>query len=308
MRRKLLSSIFVVGILSLFLSASQVIAQEIDIVDLIKQSSTTAASESASTSSQAVEYQPQEEVSTEDELVVVPTRETKINQLADDYRVLLEQYREAEREYFIAKEQYLKLFTLASQETAVNQARQAMLLRIDVLITYISMLSEMLEDTTGIPLENKQPLLVELNILVDELSRHKVETENAVDKVAIDREADSFSVFFPDITAKSYQALAYIRYGRLMTAFDKMQVVYSALSSEIKQSQSSTRVKAEKERGLEEVKRNLEQLNSALAAAKIAVFGKFKPQKKEYLSIEQQLGPVFSLMRLTQSHLLELRN
>src|SRR3989344_4964763 len=113
---------------------------------------------------------------------------TAITDLQDQYLQHIQSYRNQEEVFLLAKAQYQKLGTLASQEEIVKEARQLLLIRADVYSVYVDILDEQLNQATGIPLEKKNSQRVNLSLLKDKIAIHKTTLQTKTDRFALDNE------------------------------------------------------------------------------------------------------------------------
>jgi hypothetical protein len=83
------------------------------------------------------------------DVTVIPQEidHNKLPALEMTYLTQLENYRRQEQSYLIAVNQYHQLNTLASQEVAVVETKKLLTMRADVLLTYIDILDERLNQT-----------------------------------------------------------------------------------------------------------------------------------------------------------------
>jgi len=173
------------------------------------------------------------------------------------YFFLLEQYRNQEQTYSIAKNQYLQLNTLASQELAVQETRTLIDMRADILLTYIDILTQLLSNTRGVPIENKNAQIISLSLLRERVLLHKTKNLNSLDRLTLDAESASFQTTYKQIEQNAYYTLSLIRIGEMQEAYDKMVVVRNAVESSIQNSELSSAKKGEKERGFQEIDRTI---------------------------------------------------
>ena len=226
----------------------------------------------------------------------------------NDYFRLLEQYRNQEQAFEVARAQYLQLNTLASQELAVKEARQLLSTRADIFLTYLQLIELNLEQTTGIPLENKKAQLVGLTLLQEQVKVHKNTVLNASDRINLDQESSNFKDMIKLIQQQSYYSISLIRLGKLQTSYDKLLVLRSAVESEMIERKLSAGALAEKQRGLDEIDRTIELTNQDMAILREAVFIKRQINSVGQLSsLSQSLSKPYSQIRQAMTFLQEIR-
>lgn len=233
----------------------------------------------------------------ESDPTVIPQQidENKIPNLQTTYFSQLENYRNAEQRYIVAKNQYLQLNTLASQELAVSETRQLLSLRCDIFSTYIDILDEMLNQGKGIPLENKNSERITLSLLKDKVKINKTAVEGALDRFAVDQESINFAPTFSEIESHTYYILSLIKLGNMQVAYDKLIITHDAIKEYVESQQLSTAVRAEKERGFEEIDRNMALIPTLFTPVKTKVY--LSPGSGDlgrYSSLSSDLNPVFA--------------
>lgn len=224
------------------------------------------------------------------------------------YFRLLDQYRQQEQNYFIAKSQFIQLNTLASQELAVKETKALIDIRADILITYLDMLTELLQRTTGVPLEYKNPQLVQLGLLKDKLLLHKNANLSHQDRLQIDQEAQEFTELYQQLQIEAYYTLGIIRIGRVQTAIDKLRVVRDAVFADVESRELSVTAQAEKTRGFQEIDRSLQDLESSFNPIRTATLNQEREGSlKSDTELSKSLEPTFTLINQTVRFLQEIR-
>lgn len=229
--------------------------------------------------------------------------------LQQKYFRLLEQYRQQEQAYFIAKNQFIQLNTLAAQELAVKETRTLIDIRADVLLTHLDILMLLLQRTTSVPLEYKNPQLVNLGLLKEKLQLHKNRNLATQDRLSLDAEASEFVGMQPEIEQEIYYTLTMIRVGRVQTAIDKLVTVRDAVKTEIESQNMSPSIQAEKTRGFDEIERTLTQVNVTFEPIRNS---SLRRENNNSLQAETELSksltPTFALINQTVKFLQEIRN
>lgn len=258
-------------------------------------------------SGQAVEeWQPFSIVQAQTNENPVPTDVLSAHQ--NKYFRLLDQYRQQEQNYFIAKSQFIQLNTLASQELAVKETKALIDIRADILITYLDMLTELLQRTTGVPLEYKNPQLVQLGLLRDKLLLHKNANLSHQDRLQIDQEAQQFTELYQQLQIEAYYTLGIIRIGRVQTAIDKLRVVRDAVFADVESRELSVTAQAEKTRGFQEIDRSLQELETSFNPIRTSTLNQEREGSlKSDTELSKSLEPTFTLINQTVRFLQEIR-
>lgn len=232
----------------------------------------------------------------------------EIARLQQDYFKLLEQYRSQEQSYEVARAQYLQLNTLASQELAVKETRQLLSTRADVFLTYLQIIALTLEQTKGIPLENKNAQLVNLTLLQEQVKIHKNTVLKVSDRINLDAESTNFVSIIEMIKSQAYYSLSLIRLGTMQSAYDKLLVVRDAVEQEVESRKLSVAIKAEKERGFQEIDRTIDAVLLELQPLQKSIFLEKSVKSVGQLStLSTSISSPYSKVRQATEFLREIR-
>jgi hypothetical protein len=200
--------------------------------------------------------------------VVTPTTGASTQQLDSlrtTYRTQLAAYRNDERAYTIAKEQYAQLQTLASLEEAVKATQKVMIARAALLETYFQMLKITLQNTPGIEVPMKNDHLEAIDFILDELHKHRLAVEKATDRTSVDAMQVEFTEIDDMVKQTAYRTLMMVSYGRAQTLYDKTLAVSRDFADQIDREEKNPLVLAEKRRGFAEIGRNLTDIKTDFA-------------------------------------------
>lgn len=224
------------------------------------------------------------------------------------YLSLLEQYRIQEQTYKIAREQYYQLNTLASQELVLREGKSLLTIRANVLLTYVQMIEWKLSQTRGIPLENKNSHLVTIGLLREQIQIHKSNIQASSDRLFFDDELRNFSQIYQTVQSQSYYALSLMKVGNMQSAYDKLLVVRDAVKADTDQRELSTSIRAEKQRGFDEIDRRLQRINTDMEPIKTDIYTGRRGFSVGHLSdLSKALSSPYSQMSQTRSLLQEIR-
>lgn len=190
--------------------------------------------------------------------------------LQENYKTQLSIYRTDQRAYELGKEQYLKLGTLTSLETAVKSTQKVMQSRTDVLMTYMKILSIMITQTPGIDVGEKEKLLKELTSVHDRLKLHQDVVKLAVDRIQLDRAVADFNSFSGQITQVTYKASAYRSYGKMQSVYDKTVTIRGEIIKHIEAEESNGLQLGEKRRALAEIDRQFQSASIQLNDVRVS--------------------------------------
>ncbi len=207
--------------------------------------------------------------------------EAEIAQARQDYNQSLEEYRNKERVYDIAYDQYVSLKTLATLEDLVVKTKSVSISRDQVLINYFELLKLNLFASEGVELSVKNHYL---NLIEDKIGSLKKHHERLQEKNSQSEVQESLEDFaeISDLEKISQQVLALLAISRLQRVYDlaiplKKDIdnfrdleELSALSALVRASEETDKTlsqaksnlkilweKAEKNNSLESIYRNL---------------------------------------------------
>lgn len=233
---------------------------------------------------------------------------TKLSNLQNIYFSLLEQYRAQEQKYIVAKNQYLQLNTLASQELAIKETRTLLSLRADALMVYIDILDEQLNQSKGIPLENKNPERINLSLIKEKVRVHKTKVESAQDRLTLDQESENFIPTFRELESHTYYTLSLIKVGYTQIAFDKLLSTRDAIKNYTDQQELSATKRSEKERGYEEIQRTIDSIDPVFSPIKNDIYtAPGNGSLAGYSQLSQRLNPVYAQINKVIQFLEEIR-
>jgi hypothetical protein len=207
----------------------------------------------------------------------------ELKSLRERYRTELSIYRTDERAYQIAKEQYAKLGTLVSLETAVRSTQKVMNSRILVLRTYLQMIRIALSGTPGIDITEKATTLKEVDAMMVRTQQHQEVLKAAVDRTNLTKAVDDFALFQSEYTSVVYKSLTYIAYGRVQTAYDKTNTVIGEVKANLEERERNGLSLGEKRRAMQEIERNF-----------VGTTEKMKTARQSFLPARNGKAPSFS--------------
>lgn len=229
-----------------------------------------------------------------------------IRQLKIQYRGELEEYRAAERAYLIAKDQYLKLNTLAALEDAVQKTQATMLLRDKVLRTYLRLLRLTLLSQPGVEIEAKKNAEQSLLVVLDKLETHQQMFDQVLDKPQLETIAIDYEILFAEIEDAAYQSLTLISIGELQTIHDKAISLKNDMEVEIATAGGVLK-STERKRSFDEIDRVLSKLKPEFDQMEATYQEKTSlGYDSIYNNIQRKLGSVHSSLSQILTYLGEL--
>lgn len=205
---------------------------------------------------------------------VVDRQFASLDEAQTEYLKLFEQYRLEEQEYSVARAQFMQLNTLASQEVALRATRNVLRTRAEILYLYTMMLEMQLNQTTGIPVENKSPELVSLNLLKEKILRHRTNVNNSPDRFFLDQESNSFIPTIQEIQQHSYFTQNLLKIGRSQTALDKIRFARTEIISTLQTPALSSFQRSQLDRASQEIDRSINEIDQGISKVKSDIFPK----------------------------------
>lgn len=194
-----------------------------------------------------IDAQVLEESVKNEEVVQRETLEKEINDLKEIYRGQLSDYRDAEKAFTIARDQYHQLQTLASINDATESSRKVFVLRDDVLMTYFQLLRTSIIAADGIEVSLKEVVVKRLEMQVLWLIDHKKRVEQMQDRTQFNALADEVIEKADVFTEISLQSTSILALGKLQDVYDRLVVVRKDISDVEAKSSTADRSRNSKE-------------------------------------------------------------
>jgi hypothetical protein len=238
-----------------------------------------------------------------EEVVARERLEGEIEELQTTYRGQLTEYRDADKEFGIAKDQYHKLQTLASINKVSEAARKVFALRDQVLITYLELQRSRIIASEGIELSLKELVVKRIEVEGRWLVDHKQRVEKMQDRSQFNSLADEFTEKSDDFEEASDQAAMILSLGDLQDVYDRLVLVRKDIFDIEAQSSSSDRTRSSKE-----TDRMITEVQAVLEKTWIDLGNNIKKDKASSFSSNKvkNLDPIYSGLNKTTSFLREL--
>jgi hypothetical protein len=237
---------------------------------------------------------------------VVPITQ-QLQTLRETYRNKLSEYRNNERDFTIAKEQFIKLQTLNSLEDAVRSTQKVMISRAEVLETYFGMVKLSLTNTQGLDQKVKGEQLVKIDLLLDTLKLHRVQVESSLDRKKIGQMVIKFAEIQPDIERITYESLSLIAFGEMQGVYNDTVGVKNEVKAYVDKNETNALRLAEKKRGIDEITTNLVTVKAQLDKINGQI-SETRTQKTQsfYSQVTEDLSAVYGGLSRAQSYLTEV--
>ncbi len=230
----------------------------------------------------------------------------ELDRLRNLYRLQIEAYRQSEREYIIAKDQYKNLQTLRLLEDAVAASQRVMADRNKVLITYLEITMVTLKSTEGVNLEFKNEAVASLEEQIEVLRTHGENIQKSQDREAVAAMVEEFDSIKPGIINSAYQGTSLVSIGRLQTVYDKAQIILADIQTTQKEEEVSELRKAALDRAYAETERKLDEVKELLQVINENYGKQENFSSASYSNLSSRLEPVYTGLSQTVAYLDEL--
>lgn len=230
--------------------------------------------------------------------------EEEIRKARQDYSQNLEEYRNQERFYTIAYDQYTSLKTLTSLEDLVIKTKAVALSRDQVLIKYLELLSLNLYASEGVELSVKNQYLQLLEENIDGLKKHSQALAAKNSQSEVQASLDDFKSF-TNLNKISEQILALLAISRLQRIYDLALPLKKDIDQFLGVAESSA---------LSALLRASEETDETLAQAHNNLNLLWEKSKKAnslesiYRNLTKELNPVYINLSQSLTYLEELIN
>jgi hypothetical protein len=237
-----------------------------------------------------------------DSAQTAPDNSAQIQTLLEQYFRNVEAYRSAEDRYLISRQQYYQLNTLAAQEDAILKAKEVLQARAQVLRTYYTYLRLVLINTKGIELAAKEETLEQLELEAENMRFYQ---ERVGSMTRRDEVATEFLVLNEQqqtLRALAFSSQALIKIGQLQVALDQAYATRSLVNEWLQQANITSASRAVKQRGMEEVDRQLQQADNNLDDVSLRWVNRTSESRFTESSYRQfQTEAEFTYLRLRQA-------
>lgn len=181
------------------------------------------------------------------------------------FRDQLEQYRQQEKNFLIAQDQYRKHETLDSIEQAVQATKRMLLSRDQLLHTYLTLLQLRLMAAEGVELSLKDLEIKKLESLREQLKAHHVVAGGQLDRPGVNKSSDDFFVIGQEAQLTASQTLGLLAISKLQEINDKANVLFPDIAAEVTVTTDDQVISPQTTRSLKETSRAMGQNDAAIA-------------------------------------------
>lgn len=239
-------------------------------------------------------------------MVVTPSLDAQIADVRATYRGQLEQYRTQERQYQIALDQYQRLGTLISLETAVSSTQQLMMTRARVLSTYTNLVRLHVVRQDGVDQAKKDELVTQMDQLLVELDNHQRSVELANDKIRVNALTGEFKPLGKRIEDTCYKALSFLYLGKLQVVYTKADALHEVIKIE-ESSSSAVLDNAQRDRAIAETERTFDQVSVMFKDIESLAYGEdITRAKSDNQRLREEAKPIYAGLNKILSFLEEI--
>jgi uncharacterized membrane protein len=182
------------------------------------------------------------------------------------FRDQLEQYRQQEKNFLIAQDQYRKHETLDSIEQAVQATKRMLLSRDQLLHTYLTLLQLRLMSAEGVELSLKDKEIQKLESLREQLKVHHAAASGQLDRPAVNKSSDDFLTIGQEAQMTASQTLGLLAVSKLQEINDKSRVLFPDIATEVTVTTEDQVISPQTTRSLKETGRAMTQNDAAMLA------------------------------------------
>jgi hypothetical protein len=237
-------------------------------------------------------------------LLIDPTN-PRAGSLAKNYLDTVEAYRQAQKQFELARDQYYQLNTLTAQDEALRRAREMMVAQAQMTAAYFTYLQAIVERTNGINLTDKQPLIENLTAWQVALKDYQDEVPNQVSRVTVDQQIQKFNNWKSNLSKLGTQSITLIKIGEQQTALDTASLLAADMQTWINVENFTNVTKDKKQRGLDEVNNLLQQTRINLAQLR-ARYATITAGTSGYDDLQKDFDTSYVLLRQISAFLREV--
>lgn len=166
---------------------------------------------------------------------------TAFDKAFERYSLDAESYRQARVEYTLARSQYLKFQTLTSLNTAKEKTAAMLTSRDALVISYILVLKERIDETQGIPDATRDAIKIRLDDEIVWYSEHKgkITSAGSLDDLIADNNTAKSRYEVDDPLL--YEAISIVASGRVSQYRDRLKNTFSSVSDKVTQIREENR-------------------------------------------------------------------
>lgn len=157
------------------------------------------------------------------------------------YILQLEQYQRSHNRYVLDRSNYLKFKTLASEEQAIESTRDMLIQRDDVVIAYVNLLLDEVQDAEGLDEQLVSQININLQREQDWFEEHNSLLRSAVTLEELVEDSTEARERYDDLTEYIYKVFAYLSYGKVYDFHSRLVDTFGDIRAKFEQIRNEER-------------------------------------------------------------------
>lgn len=183
------------------------------------------------------------------------------------YTGQLEEYRQLNQQFIVARQQFVQLGTLTSLEASVQATQKLTIMRDQVLLTYVRLLELELQASSGVEVGLKDQAVRLLSETNKAITRHLENTKTSLDRQSIAERSDEFESIEPLYSFTVGYTKQLLLLGKLRTSYDQAVGILNDIPESIPNQTELSR--GERTRALDQIALTLEDVNALLRESEL---------------------------------------
>ncbi len=171
----------------------------------------------------------------------IETTDESLDEIYKEYRSKIEEYGRAHQEYLLKRSEYLRFKTLSAKESAINQTRDMLKARDEVVIYYIKYLRQNLKETESIDKATKERLLLLLEQEIEWFSQHRDFLNSVFSLEDLVRDSDKAKERFNSGEVLFYEVIVNIPNAKVSVFLDKTEETFNDVKQKTNEIREDTR-------------------------------------------------------------------
>ncbi len=229
--------------------------------------------------------------------------------LLKTFKAQIVAYQEAYKRFSLTKEQFEKLQTLKSLNEALDATKQVAIQRDQVIKTYIELLLlELTQRGPSLSPEKRMKTIQTARELIKKLEAHSSRLDNLVSREELYQALIDFDSLFQEVENLGYQAKFILKTDKLYGFYKQLEHLKKVVYQQHRQATGDKLKLVEFQRGMDEVNKELNQVQSAFNQLKeeTMMFKADKTDSNWYKVAIRQLTTIHSGSMRAVNYLIEL--
>lgn len=183
------------------------------------------------------------------------------------YAGQLEEYRQLNQQFVVARQQFAQLGTLTSLEASVQATQKLMIMRDQVLLTYVRLLELELQASSSIEVGLKDQAVELLSETTKAITQHLESTKTSTDRQSIAERSTQFESIEPLYSFTVDYTKRLLQLGKLRTSYDQALGILSDIPSTVPNQTELAR--GERQRALDQIELTLGDADALLRESEL---------------------------------------